>query len=485
MRASEANLLDPARFAGNNSQATGGTSRSMSAMIARSPGSAAVVSGGASSRIYSLLLLYLVLSRVGGDSFTKIGLHLGPLPFFVTDLVLIAAALLTFFTQPARLAFWASGGHGTGPIGRAVWLLCIASAVYCAEALPEYRVFAIRDLAIFGYSIFFPLTYMAIRHRQDAAKIIKYSTYSGVVLAAALVIQATTGLQLGLGISQREVLGQTVSDLGGGDVGGVIAFSTAALLAYIAYDHQRRALHTGLLLVCLLALVANTTRAALVGLLLAAALIFVLGELRQKAVIGWALAPLALVVAAGAAGALPGFLQAFYVAGLSGMSGPAVDPTAAFRMVRWHYAWQLWLSHPLFGLGFGRLLLPYSLDSQNFGEGFFNGGMPHNTFLFLLARMGLVGFGLVAYCWVATIALLAKRVSRRPDADQMAAASILVAMMGFAFFVLFFERPVNGSAFWIILAAGLRLLPPEPSTAINLRPAFTRRLSSEAVTASH
>jgi O-antigen ligase len=319
-------------------------------------------------------------------------------------------------------------------------------------------VYAIRDLAIFGYSIFFPLTYLAIRHRQDAAKIIKYSTYSGVILAAALVIQATTGLQLGLGIAQREVMGQTVSDVGGGDVGGVIAFSGAALLAYIAYNREHRALHTGLLFVCLLALAANTTRAALVGLLLAAALIFVLGELRHKTIIGLAVALLALAAAAGAAGALPRFMQAVYIAGLSGMSGPAVDPTAAFRMVRWNYAWQLWLSHPLFGLGFGRLLLPYSLDSQNFGAGFFNGGMPHNTFLFLLARMGLVGFGLIAYCWVVAIILLGRRVIRRPDADQMAAASILIAMMGFAFFVLFFERPGNSSAFWIILAASLRLL---------------------------
>jgi hypothetical protein len=39
----------------------------------------------------------------------------------------------------------------------------------------------------------------------------------------------------------------------------------------------------------------------------------------------------------------------------------------------------------------------------------------------------------------------------------LAAANILVAMAGFAAFVLFFERPMNNASFWIMLAVAQRL----------------------------
>jgi hypothetical protein len=48
-------------------------------------------------------------------------------------------------------------------------------------------------------------------------------------------------------------------------------------------------------------------------------------------------------------------------------------------------------------------------------------------------------------------------LSRARDADELAVVNILLAMFGFAAFVLFFERPVTNAAFWIVLAIGSRL----------------------------
>jgi len=92
----------------------------------------------------------------------------------------------------------------------------------------------------------------------------------------------------------------------------------------------------------------------------------------------------------------------------------------------------------------------------------FNAGMPHNTFLFVMARMGLIGIGLIGFAWWAGLAMLTRSIVRFRDADELAVANILVAMLLFASFVLFFERPLNGPALWIMLAVGARLAASRP-----------------------
>jgi hypothetical protein len=57
-------------------------------------------------------------------------------------------------------------------------------------------------------------------------------------------------------------------------------------------------------------------------------------------------------------------------------------------------------------------------------------------------------------CPAVRRALGARPVRRE---EELAALNILIAMAGFAAFVLFFERPMNNAAFWIALAAGVRL----------------------------
>jgi hypothetical protein len=52
-----------------------------------------------------------------------------------------------------------------------------------------------------------------------------------------------------------------------------------------------------------------------------------------------------------------------------------------------------------------------------------------------------------------------KRPRREYGPDRVAAAAVLITMAGFAFFVLFFERPMNSAEFWILCAIGLKLAP--------------------------
>jgi O-antigen ligase len=215
------------------------------------------------------------------------------------------------------------------------------------------------------------------------------------------------------------------------------------------------------ILICFVGLAAATTRSAIVGLSLAAGLSFVIADERgrfQIAVTGGILAGLVLIAALLPEG-IPhmGILRSLYLGVSSAIGGVSVDATGAWRMTRWAVALRLWLCHPIFGAGFGTLLLPYSLDTDQFRTGLFNGGAPHNTYLFVLDRMGIVGFSLIIFCWVYSMRRLWKMVRMSHSPDALAALNILVAMAGFAAFVLFFERPVNNAPFWIILALGARL----------------------------
>lgn len=131
-----------------------------------------------------------------------------------------------------------------------------------------------------------------------------------------------------------------------------------------------------------------------------------------------------------------------------------------FRMIRWRITFALWLTHPVFGVGFGRMLLPYTLPSlqTEMRLGQFNMGMPHNTFLFLAARMGLIGLLSVLFCWLFVLRRLFVVSKNAREADELAAANMLVMMFGFGMFGLLFERPQLNAVFWIVVAIGQRLL---------------------------
>jgi O-antigen ligase len=125
---------------------------------------------------------------------------------------------------------------------------------------------------------------------------------------------------------------------------------------------------------------------------------------------------------------------------VSGSAGKA-DPTALFRILRWQSASSVWKEHPFFGIGFGGPIVSSDLIITGETQGLFNQGMPHNTYLFLLARTGLLGFGLVIFGISLNIRRMAWRAWQTKGPDELAAANVLIAMAGFASFVFFFERP--------------------------------------------
>ncbi len=417
-----------------------------------------------------IVIAYLVATRVGALAAAKIGFQAGPIPLFLTDLTLLSLIGLAVMHRGARLLFWASSGTQAGAAGFAAWLLLAIAVAYFLLAFPTYGIYAVRDLAIFGYSLFFPLTYFAISKRSQAVRAVRYFVYAGVVAAALILVQALTGLDLGFGTETRVVLGQSIAYLGSDDYGGVVGFSLVGLMAFSLLERKRKRLHIVALLLCFLALADTGTRSAFVGVMLAAVVTFMVVSHRHRLsfVVLAAVLAGALVLGAFIPDSFPGSvaMHKLYLAIASASSSSNQDANAAFRLVRWKDAISTWLENPMFGVGFGRDILHQVYLGDWSGEKF-NMGMPHNTYLFLLARVGLVGFGLVAFCWIGGIAHIAAVARRFRRPDDLAALNILVAMAGFAGFVLFFERPMNNACFWIMLAIVTRLVETSSMTQFS------------------
>jgi O-antigen ligase len=246
----------------------------------------------------------------------------------------------------------------------------------------------------------------------------------------------------------------------------------SGLFAYVALGSDHRLLHTACAILCLLGLAISTVRSATLGVALSAGLTFIALDNRRRVifcgVFGFAVLCSLAIAFAPPAVPLSGLFRSFYSGLVSGTTDSA-DPTAKFRVLRWDYAVNLWLTHPILGVGFGVPIIPsYLVDRYEFA-GKFNSWMPHNSFLFLLERTGLFGFALVTLCWLSGIVRLLRHAKQAQLADDLAVANILIAMVGFGSFVLFLERPMNDAAFWIVAAVGQRMLrTPYPAANADL-----------------
>jgi len=417
-----------------------------------------------------IVIAYLVVTRIGSLAAAKIGVQVGPVSLFLTDMTLIAMFVIAVLRRPARLLFWVSSGTQAGASGFAIWILCWLAVIYFVIAFPSYHIYAVRDLAIFEYSLFFPLTYFAIPNRIWAVRVARYFVYAGIVSAAIILIEAGTGIPMGIGGGRRFVLGTVADFIGSDDFGAVVAFSLAGLSGYLLFERRRKRFHLAVAVLCFMALAEAATRSAFVGLVLAGFTTFLLVTHRYRVslvIFAAALAGMSIVVAK-VPNLIPGMavLHRFYIATMSGIGG-SQDPNAAFRLVRWKDAVGTWFESPVFGVGFGRNILN-QVYLGDWSPDKFNVGMPHNTFLFLLARMGVVGFGLVVFSWLNVTIRLARDVRRYRRPDDLAVVNILVAMGGFASFVLFFERPMNNANFWIMLAVAQRLAETSSLTFVSV-----------------
>jgi O-antigen ligase len=430
-----------------------------------------------------VLLSYLVLSRAFIGDEARLGVKIGPIPVFVTDVALLTVIVISLRKRGSRLLNWTFSGGGAGAIGRAVWLLFLLALVYFSLAFREYGMLAVRDLAVFSYSLFFPLTYLALGRRVFAVKLVRYFIYATCFGAALYIFQVLSGLQLvELTMSSKGLPGhQEVQHLGAGDLGAALSTALTGLFAYLAVNRRHRVVNACAILLCLVALGLLVDRSAFIGFFLAAGLMFVLGFGRSRVYLAAFGASLFALLLLSSQGQLPipggaqlhGLSQALF----SGANFQN-DPDGQFRLQRWGAAAQTWLTSPYLGVGFGAPIIPEDTwtsteikrGSEQGKLGSFNQGMPHNTFLTALVRTGPIGLGLIIFAWGYAVVRLLKVVrNRNTDPDQLAVLGILIAMVPYAALNLFFERPMLCASFWIVLAISFKLSDGVSSMRVGIR----------------
>jgi len=419
-----------------------------------------------------ILVAYVAATRIGHLQAAKLGIQIGPVPLFLTEIFIITAGLCAAVARPAQIVCWlTTGGLARAP-GFLLWMLFVTSVLYFGLAVGEWGILAVRDLAIFAYGIVFAIAYIILDTPGKAAAAMRWFTYSGVILALLLIADTVSGAHV-LFLSETRIVTAALilaQSFGGGDVGGIISFSLLALIAYAVCSGERRTFHVICAAICLYAMTITQTRSAVLGIGLGL-IYFLFGMTATQRLSFVAVAVGSILTLAAVPILLPHSHLAEAISTLSaavqGGISLGADDNFYFRLLRWDKVFEVWRDNPLFGAGFGRPLIPSSLLNEAEGEGLgFNAGLPHNTYLTILARLGLFGFVLVMGAWITSIVLATRAIRRSAfGPDAMAAGAALVAMMGFATFVLFLERPMHAANLWIVAAIACRLATPRARLA--------------------
>jgi len=145
--------------------------------------------------------------------------------------------------------------------------------------------------------------------------------------------------------------------------------------------------------------------------------------------------------------------------------GKDFAPTSfiAFRFHLWKQTWSSFKARPWIGQGFGGHIFETQLNGSPAAvEGKWISG-PHNSFLSILARLGIVGASLFLGLVWACLGGLLKHFRHLTTLDWMILAAVGSAHF-FAFFNVCLENPQSGIWYWFFLgAAALAALSKTPS----------------------
>lgn len=427
------------------------------------PGLAAVIAiGFVLSRLWRLeidtilLGLALIGYLVGSRGFAQLSLLRG-VPLLPAEIALGLAFAWRFI----RCAYEKKLPWRGGLLEWALLAWLVLGSARMLFDLPRHGFMAIRDYAM----VYYVLLYFIVRHmtaHADARRFLVGCLVSGLV-GLALVYPLT--LAFPSFFLRQLVIGQVPLIFHKEDIVQTFFAAGGIILFHWAPPRLRFALWPLACLIYLQAL-ASDVRAALVGGLLAVALMAAAGRWRF-AVIQTALGTTGLVLLAVLSFA-PG--QDWAEQRFADITDRAatifqVDPLGSqhvnkgykvdnnrFRLVWWRtVATEVLTLNPAFGLGFGADLSAAFLREydQDMGEEFL-ARSPHSIVVTALGRMGLVGTGIWA---CLSVALLLHAWHAFRAVDNLSAgmwAGLLVILISATFGVVL-EGPMGAFPFWIML----------------------------------
>ena len=431
----------------------------------------------------AVLSALLVATATFGRPFSKVGLE-GVL--YVTEVAILLVAGLALVRVGLRHAF--QRVRETVPL-TLLALLWVAGTVAALRGLGQHGFRdVIQDIGLVEYSIFLPIVAVVVDTRERLLALMRVLMAAGIAaaFAFAVVANAAPGGALGTEHNPTAAVG--------------IYLSLAMLIVAARFTHAFRVhpLLLGAAAAAAVLMSVTVTRGVTVAALTALVVLVALaprGQRVRAVALGLAFAMLAVFGSNPYHAATSRIGSAFSPPpAVDTTTPPAVDTTtatvtAAIREsfdptspsgmnanVRWRIAyWKFVIEEsaeaPLLGTGFGHAAnfrwsnILYDARVGNAADPN-DVTPPHNSFLNVLYRTGLLGFiPLVALVGVAvwrTARELRRPLSRERRALLVGFASLLAFVIVIANFNVALEGPYMGMFFWTILA--LLLLAPRGAT---------------------
>jgi len=339
------------------------------------------------------------------------------------------------------------------------WLF--VSAAICAGRgflSGQEKVFVLRDSAIIVYSMFVVVSFLIVSSWESVKRIFMFFAL-GALFSSLNALAWFAGEP-----GQRRYLPYGVYVLAG-LVGAFVLTTNRSLRPALGW------LLTGLLAAGVLLANARTLYVALAPILMIMVLVGPTAKLQiskrtLRLSAGITVASILLLWAVMQSRAGADLLETTADELVSGTLHYEDDPNASFRFLAWIEAGQRFVQNPVFGEGFG-VPFVFELAPEDV--------RPHNTFLTILYKMGLLGFVpamvlLVGFQWKGWNAL--RSFHQQPGALFLYV--LLLTQLGMSFFGclnLLLESPFLGSIFWVILGVGMRMIsllrPPTIPVVIN------------------
>ncbi|MCU1315570.1 MAG: hypothetical protein JWN63_892 [Candidatus Acidoferrum typicum] len=362
------------------------------------------------------------------------------IPLFVTDVVLIVL-LLSIYIVPGRR-------HSHGPLLLNIFLAFFIAAGVLAAARGFFGlcnpILVLRDSALIAYALFLLVGYHLLREwlaiRRAAVWFVLGTALSVLNGLAWLVVAPDQRRFVAPGVYVLVSLVGVLTMMGNRLIRPQVGWFFAGIFSLGLFLANARSLFVSLAIVLLVVLFVPGMRPRKIrsaGLVTALVTVVVLV---------CSLAFLFLHLQVGR-----DFTTRVADNMASGILHTSDDPYWQFRLTAWKEAWRRFEQYPPAGEGFG---IPFNFEIWD------NDPRPHNTFLTVLYKMGLLGFLplfalLVYFFWLCLQAVHRNSENRCVSFLQtLILAQVALCVWGGADSVL--ESPYLASLFWVGMGIGLQ-----------------------------
>lgn len=431
-----------------------GRSRSVGVTAIRPrPGSTAegsVLAARADRLAFALLLLQV--AGLAGFNRSFAYLHLGPI--YITEAVLASLLLLAALRLRARPAIHLPRDL----MAASALVLTLAYLVWGGIRLlpglfgPAPILDVFRNFGVVHYALFAPLAYYIVgadpgrRLRLLLTAIVACSTITNLVTLGVFV--ATSGS------ASVDAYSKIIS----GQAALFAVFAAAILLARLQFREHRAAGVLALLALQGAFIYLSGHRSAVLALGAVVA-VLVVGPNRKALLLAGVGAVMALLLSLVLFEPARALASAFALKYRTLWSGTTMEWNALWRYLYWNRVLDFWSDAPILGHGFvpdlstlAPIALPPGQERVD----------PHNSYLTVLARLGIVGLFLLTMSILAGAGALVRRARTAPAprlrSVALACAASLAAIVVFAAMNVTLEGPYHGIFLWLFLGAGPALM---------------------------